>query len=163
VTTPGSYFDDAILQIVARLQADATLTAGGWVVFDGEDSPGDDDTRIIYVGWDGDKDGDRLQVTDLQLAYRGLGANRQDERFGIPCSLFVLGKGDAEDAPGMRETRATARDGFGAVVKALGSRANNGLGFPGPARSGVTDGRAYAEVSLRRYRIAFTVSVSARI
>lgn len=163
MTIPVPHFDDAIVQVVARLQADSALAAAGWVVYDGEAAPGDDDDRIVYIGWDGDSNGDRAQFTDLRLTYRGLGANRQDEAFGIICSLFALGRGDAEDAPGMAELRAVVRVGFGAVVNALRSKTNIGLGLPGPSISGVTQAAGYAELPLRRYRMAFTVAVSTRI
>lgn len=150
---------DAITAVVAALNADATVT-GSAAVVDGPFITGDDPETAVYVGYDGDEDGDYNATENWTQEWAGLGAQRKNETFDITCCV-ISWSGEVTVAA----RRQTALAVLAAVESALRSAVNIGLGLPQPTVATWSSGQLFQEQGANglQARIPFTVSVRTRV
>jgi hypothetical protein len=112
----------------------AALTAAGLKVWDGPIIT-DDYGDAIWVGYDGDPDGDFLSAETTQ-EWANLGATRRSETSSIICCAMAT-RGD--------EAARAARQAVSALVETAGSalRADPSLGQPQPFVAGLMPGNLY--------------------
>lgn len=163
---PGTRVGDAIAAIVAALKADSAVTALAAIV-DGPIVSGDDPETRIYVGYDGDNEGDYNATEDWSQDWAGLGAQRKTETFDVVCAVWSW-SGDMDVAT----RRARALAALDAAQTALRAALNIGLGLPQPTVAQWSQGQLLQEpvidpvagtVDGLRCRIPFSISVSTRI
>lgn len=150
--------NDAILAVVAALRAGSTADLAD--VVDGPVLAGDDPETAVFVGYDGDPEGDMHATENWSQSWAGLGAQRKDEAFDVVCSV-VSWSGD--DAVSTR--RAVALAALAAVEDDLRGVLNIGLGLPQPTTAALVTGQLIQEPTSRgmQVRIPFAVSVQTRI
>lgn len=162
----ASRVDAAITAIVAALQADAVVPTLAAVV-DGPLVGGDQTETRVYVGYDGDPDGDFNATENWSQDWAGLGAQRKDESFDVVCAVWSF-SGDL-DVPARRQKALAV---FSAVEDALRTPLNIGLGLPQPTVAWLSSAQLVQEpvravdsdqlIGLRA-RIPFSISVRTRI
>lgn len=155
----ASRIHDAITAIVAALNAASPVTALA-TVYDGPYITGDAPPSAVFVGYDGDPDGDMAATAEWTQKWAGLGALRKDEQFAVLCCL-VSWSGD-ETVPARR---AAALAVLNAVEDTLRAAANIGLGLPQPTIAEFASGQLLQEQGPRglQARIPFAVTVKTRI
>jgi hypothetical protein len=158
VTT--SRLHDAILAVVAALNAAPSVTSLA-TVYDGPVVIGDRPTSAVFVGYDGQPEGDYAATDGWSQTWAGLGALRRDEEFDIQCCV-VSWSGDAEDVPGRRAAAVAVLDAVGAVLRAA---ATIGLGLPQPTWAEFAGGELFQEQGPTglQARIPFTIHVRTRV
>lgn len=121
----------------------------------------DDPADAVYIGYDGDPDGD-FQTASPEQEWAGLGASRRDEEFDIHCAAVAL-VGD-----GLVKAARDAAYAQTAIVEAT-VRADPSLGL-GPPTSPVfvaefRGGPVFTEPTPAGYqvRIVFNIHVRTRI
>lgn len=129
-------------------------------VLDGPPVTGDPLHEAVFVGYDGDPDGDGEAATFTQ-EWAGLGARAKDEAIAVTCAVLAW-SGD-NDAEARRAARVRAADLLGAVEDVL--RDNPCLGFPPPTLSALVSGQMYQRQHGGGFeaRIPFQVQVQIRI
>lgn len=149
---------DAITATVAALQAGTTASLAA--VVDGPFLTGEDPTSAVYVGYDGDPEGDFNATENWSQDWAGLGAQRKNESFDI-VGCVISWSGDVTVA----DRRATALAVLGAVESDLRAAANIGLGLPQPTTVMWASGQLFQEQGPRglQARIPFSISVRTRI
>lgn len=155
---PGTRVHDAINAIVAALNAGTTAALATVV-----DGPSNEATPFpgsyVFVGWDGDREGDYNATEDWTQDWAGLGAQRKDESFDVVCAV-VSGSGDANVASRRQEALAV----LAAVETDLRAPLNIGLGLPSPSFARLSSAQLIQEwVDGLRARIPFSISVQTRI
>jgi hypothetical protein len=155
---PGTRVDDAIGAIVTALRAGTTAALATVV-----DGPSGEATPMpgsyVFVGWDGDREGDYNATEDWEQDWAGLGAQRKDETFDVVCAV-VSGSGDYNVAARRQDALAV----LAAVETDLRSALNIGLGLPSPSFARLSSAQLIQEpVDGLRARIPFSISVQTRI
>jgi hypothetical protein len=109
----------------------------------------------LWVGYDGDPEGDDASVTSSSK-WAGLGARARDETFAITCAVAVMT--GASSTTAVRSQRQRAYELFAVVEDIV--RSDPSLGLPSPSRFAVTDGDLYQEPieGGTRARLVFTVT-----
>lgn len=150
--------DAAILATVAALEAGTTATLA--TVVDGPFLTGDDPETAVYVGYDGDPEGDFNATENWAQDWAGLGAQRKNETFDI-VGCVISWSGDVS----VPERRATALAVLAAVESDLRAAANIGLGLPAPTVAAWASGQLFQEQGPKglQARIPFSISVQTRI
>lgn len=148
--------DAAIDAILAKLRAHASLQSPV-MVYDGPELDAEFAQDSVFVGYDGDPDGEFVAASWSQ-EWAGLGNRAKDEQFAVPCAA-VSWSGD--DDGKTRRDRAVVL--FSAVNNAL--RADPGCGLPNPTTFSVQAGQFHQERGPygMQARFVFTVHVQTRI
>lgn len=128
-------------------------------VIDGPVVTGGEPVKRLYVGYDGDPEGEHAGASGDQSWAGTVGAHRRDETFTVPCCV-VVHKGSG--------TVKAARDAAFAIVDSASTilRANVSLGFPSPSNAQLADislGYGLSENTGLEVRVPFNVHVSTRI
>lgn len=155
---PGTRVADAILAIVAALESGTTAALATVV-----DGPSAEATPMpgsyVFVGWDGDREGDYNATEDWEQDWAALGAQRKNESFDVVCAV-VSGSGD----PRVAARRQTALAVLAAVETDLRSALNIGLGLPQPTFARLSSAQLIQEwEDGLRVRIPFSINVQTRI
>ncbi|MGW4426380.1 hypothetical protein [Streptosporangium sp. NPDC004631] len=126
-------------------------------VLDGPAVTAETDTELVYVGWDGDPDGDG-QAVEATQDWAGIGARARDETLQVTCSVIVW-SGDTA----MRPRRDRCYAILGVLEAAL--RADPSLGLPPPTVAALAAGNLWqAQTSAgAEVRVVFAVAVKTRI
>lgn len=103
-----SHIPAAIDAIVAK------LTAAGLLVWDGPFVTQDFEAAV-YIGYDGDDQGDYKAVAGTQ-DWKGLGAKHREEIFSIICAVFVIS--GSQDTKVGRDAAYVLLDTVGTVLRA---------------------------------------------
>lgn len=141
--------------LVALFEAAAGLA--GVEVVDGPEVTGDSLQEAVFVGYDGDPDGDGEAAT-FEQAWAGLGALAKDETFTVTCAVVVW-RGSTK----VRPIRLRVYELLGEVENAL--RADPSLGLPPPSVVAMAAGslvQSQRQTGLE-CRIPFQVAVKTRI
>ncbi len=148
----------ATIDALVTRWAAAMVTADASVqVWDGPVVTGDP-SDAVFVGYDGDPDGD-MQSATAEQDWAGLGAKQRTERFTVTCAAVALiGSGDVK----------TGRDRAFLIfeVAAANVRADPSLGqTPTPFVAAVTGPQLFTDPTDRglQARVVFGVSVETRI
>lgn len=157
---PGTRLDDAINAIVAALEAGTTATLATVV-----DGPSEQATPMpgsyVFVGWDGDREGDYNATENWEQTVIGMSMGQQveAETFDVVCAV-VSGSGD----PDVAARRQTALAVFAAVKTDLRGPLASALGLPSPSESHLTSAQLIQEwVDGLRARVPFSINVKTRI
>ena len=156
--------DDAILAIIGILQAGTTgELLGADAIVDGPAATGDDPTTAVFIGYDGDSDGDGKVTENWTAGFVGapIGRQARDESFEVTCAVVSWG-GDI-DVP---SRRAAAVAAFSAVEDDLRAAVDLGLAPGVPTVAQVVQMDLYQEQDAQRgmqARILFRVGVETRI
>lgn len=134
----------------------ALLTAADVKTWDGPVVTGDY-TAAVFIGYDGDPDGDFIS-TEGDQEWSGLGAKARTEDFDITCAaIALLGDGTVKDA----------RDAVYAMVEKVETalRGSPSLGQPSPFVAGFRPGTYFMEPTSDGYqaRLGFFISVKTRV
>lgn len=109
-------------------------TPTGLTIVDGPSLSADYWNRpVVFVGWDGDQDGEFLSASSEQ-DWAGIGTKRRDESIVIPgCVIYPFGNST---------TWKPVRDGCAAMLDQLGDalRADPSIGLPPPSWAGLVPG-----------------------
>lgn len=160
----GTRLGEAIDAVIAILKAGTTGTLLGQdAIYDGPTQSGDDVTTAVFVGWDGDVEGDATatRAWDADFAGAPVGRQQRDESFEIVCAV-ISWSGDVD----VKSRRDSALDAFAAVETDLRARIDLGIGVGVPTTAQITGMQLYQESapeSGRQARIPFLVSVETRI
>lgn len=134
----------------------ASWTAAGLKTWDGAVVTGDY-TDAVYLGYDGDPQGDFLTVEPDQN-WAGIGAKKRDEEFAIICAAVALLGGG---------TTKTARDTVFAMLATVENelRADPSLGQPPPFVAEYKGGPIFTEPGPDGYQVraVFSVHVKTRV
>jgi hypothetical protein len=143
--------------LVALFAAAPTLGGAGVEIIDGPMVTGDPLREAVYVGYDGDPDGDFESVTFAQ-EWAGLGARAKDETFTVTCAVSVW-SGSTKVVP----MRVRAFEVLGEVETTL--RAEPSLGLPPPTVVAMASGSLVQSQrgSGLECRIPFQIAVQTRI
>lgn len=111
----------------------------------------------VFVGYDGDEDGDFATATSQQ-EWAGLGAKKKNEEITLTCAILVQ-RGSTD----VRGCRTRTYEVFAAVENTL--RADPSLGFPTPTVCAVTEHSFHQEQTADgiQGRLPFTVTCTTRI
>lgn len=154
---------DVIVELVSRL---AAALDGAAVVVDGPffDGKSDYPPDAVYVGWDGDTDGDRAATADWSQEWAG-GLGRpvapKNESFGVLCCVISWVDGTSEDIP---DCRANALSVLATVNTTV--RADATLGQPQPGQGLISEGQLYQEEGPQggvQARVPFVIHWTGRI
>lgn len=130
--------------------------AVGTTVWNGAIVTGDF-SDCLYVGYDGDPEGD-FQAVDCDSEWAGLGAKARDEEFDVICAAFALDGGNDVSA---------ARTRVYALLKVAADalRADPSLGFTPPYTAEVKGGELFTPLTDKgiEARVVFRVHVETRI
>jgi len=111
--------------------------ATGLTVVDGPNLSSDYyNKKAVFVGWDGDQDGDFL-AGDSDQDWAGLGARKRDERLSVYCCLL--------NPVGNSTTWKAVRDECAQTLNVLAAalRGDPSLGLPSPTTAGLVPGQLY--------------------
>ena len=155
----SSRVHEAITAVVVALNADPAVTGQATVV-DGPFITGDDPETAVYVGYDGDEDGDYNATENWSQEWAGLGAQRKNESFDITCCVISW---SGEVAVAARRQAALAV--LGAVESTLRAAVNIGLGLPSPTVASWSSGQLFQEQGSNglQARIPFRVHIETRV
>ncbi|MEU8270829.1 hypothetical protein AB0B89_27185 [Sphaerisporangium sp. NPDC049002] len=147
----------AIDALVALFQATPGLGVAGVAVVDGPIITGDPLHEAVFVGYDGDPDGDGEAVT-FDQEWAGLGARAKNESFVVMCAVSVW-SGSTKVVP----VRTRAFEMLGEVETAL--RTDPSLGLPPPTVVAMASGSLVQSQrgSGLECRIPFQIAVQTRI
>lgn len=152
----GSRIPTAIDALVTRLRS--TTALDGVDVHDGPFLTSDPGPEQVYVGYDGDPEGE-FQAVESSEEFIGIGAKRKRESYSITCSLLAA-RGDAD----VQKARNRAFELYNAVNTEL--RSDNALGIPPPVVAAIRTSGFFMEqdpsVGIQA-RIVFMVDVQDRI
>jgi hypothetical protein len=153
--TTTSRAPDAIDRLVALF--DAAPQLDGVKVVDGPIVTGDPLHEAVYVGYDGDPDGDGLAV-DFSQEWASIGQKAKNETFTVTCAVVVW-KGGTK----VRPIRARAFELLAAVEDLL--RGDPALGMPPPTVVAFASGSCVQSqrASGLEVRIPFQIAVQTRI
>lgn len=163
---PGTRVGDAISAIVTALQVDSTVASLATVV-DGPRIMGDEPETVIWVGYDGDNEGDYNATENWVQDWAALGAQRRSESFNVVCAAWSW-SGDMDVA----NRRARALAALDAAQMALRGALNIGLGLPQPTIASWVQGQLIQEPVISavdgtvlglRARIPFSINVVTRV
>lgn len=117
-----------------------------------------DPTDSIYIGYDGDPEGEMAAIVGDQDWAGTLGAKQRDETFDIVCSITVLA-GDGDVAAAVARVYAL----FAIVTQAV--RTNTCLGQPPPTVVSIRSPQLYLDPTAQGLepRLVFRVNVKTRI
>ena len=152
-TSRGGEFIDASVEMLTVV---AVLPVGQ--VVDGPFVTESDRSEWVFIGYDGNPEGDFEAVT-IEQSWAGLGAKAKNEIDDITCAV-VVAAGDHRDIKGARD-RVYAI--FADVEDAF--RANPSLGFTSPTVAELSSGTLHQEQtdSGIQVRFVFNVSIMTRI
>lgn len=141
--------------LVAALQAASGLT--DVKVVDGPMVNGAAKNKWVFIGYDGDPDGEMQAVTETQ-AWAGLGAKKKNEEILLTCCVMVLG--GTTDVKTIRDIAYTILGEVEAVA-----RTDIAQGMPTPTVCAITDHSYFQEQTAdgMRGRLPFTLVCSTRI
>lgn len=141
--------------LVPALQASADL--GTVKVVDGPLVSDSAAQEWVFVGYDGDEDGDFATAT-AQQEWAGLGAKKKNEEITLTCAILVQ-RGSTD----VRSCRVRTYEVFAAVEAVL--RADPSLGFPTPTVCAVSEHSFHQEQTADgiQGRLPFTVTCTTRI
>lgn len=133
-----------------------TFTAAGIKTWDGAFVTGDY-TDAVFVGYDGDPDGD-YQTADMNQDWAGIGAKKRDEEFDVICAAVAK-----SGSTSIKTARDAAIALFSLVENTL--RADPSLGFSPPYVAEVKPTGLFTEPTSDglQARLVFTVHVKTRI
>lgn len=120
-----------------------------------------DPTDALWVGWDGNPDGDDQMATS-RTAWAGIGAKRRDEDIAIVCSICVL-QGIGSDAGGVQAAIDRVYAQHTVAEDAL--RADPSLGQGPPFVAACSTGELYMHPQTDQgllARLVFAVTVQTR-
>lgn len=151
----GSRVPAAIDAVLALL--DGSLSEGT-VVIDGPTIVTTGATKQVYVGYDGDPDGDYVAASSDQDWASALGTGRREETLTVACAVLVQ-----NGAGNVKQARDDAYAVLGEVSDIL--RANVNLGFPAPSVAHLRNPglHQYQTNSGVEARITFEIALSTRI
>ncbi len=147
----------ASTRVPATIDALVALgTAAGATTWDGPVVTGDYNTAL-FIGYDGDPDGDFL-AAEADQEWAGLGAKARDEEFDIICAAVAT----------IGDSVKIARDAVFAMVALLESalRTDPALGqTPPPFTAGFKPGNLFVEPTAAGFqaRLVFMVHVKTRV
>lgn len=146
---------DAIDNLVALFEAAPALA--GVTVVDGPIVTNDPLREAIFVGYDGDPDGEG-QAVDFGQEWASIGQLAKDETFSVTCAVVVW-RGSTK----VRPVRVRAYELMAAVGVVL--RTDPSLGLPPPTVVALASGSLFQaqRQSGLECRIPFQVAVSTRI
>lgn len=150
---------DALSALVTLLRNTAGIDAA--TVYDGPFLSDDTPRTAIYVGYDGNPEGDLQAITGWEQSWVGLGTASKDENFSIQCAV-ISWSGDTDIAL----QRGEAFTVFGLIADQLRACATGGsFGLPQPTTVALAGGEVYQEHGNfgLQIRINFSVSVQTRI
>lgn len=141
--------------LVDAFQASAALSAVR--VVDGPLVTDSAAQEWLFVGYDGDEQGDFTTATTTQ-EWAGLGAKRKNEDIALTCAVLVQ-RGSTD----VRSCRIRTFEIFAAVEDVL--RADPALGFDTPTVCAVTDNTFHTEQTSSgvQGRMPFTITCTTRI
>lgn len=133
----------------------AALQAAGLTIWDGPIVSGDF-SSAVFIGYDGDPDGDYRAVTTTQT-WSGLGQRKRDEEDLISCAaVALLGTSDTSWKP--------TRDAVYALLDTVGQtlRADPSLAQPPPYTAEILTGDYFQEATTsgNQGRLVFTIRIS---
>lgn len=139
---------------------DAAPGLVGVKVLDGEPVTGDPLFEALFIGYDGDPDGDGESAT-FQQEWAGLGAKAKNEAITVTCAVVVW-KGDT-NAVARRARRLRVFELLGEVGAIM--RADPSLGFPSPTIAAMASGQLFQRQHEGGFeaRIPFQIQVQTRI
>lgn len=146
---------DLIDALVAALQASSALN--GVKVVDGPIVTDSAAREWVFIGYDGDEEGDFTTAT-TQQEWAGIGAKKKNEDIVLTSSILVQ-RGSVD----VRSCRIRTYELFAAVEGVL--RADPSLGFPTPTVCAVTEHTFHQEQTPDglQGRLPFTVTCTTRI
>lgn len=130
---------------------DIVRTAGANVV-DGWDPVGDT-LDYVFIGYDGDPEGD-LSAATIAQDWAGIGTKRRDEFFDIVGAVV-----SRYSADGASTSRDRVKTQFTLVENAI--LADPSIGLSLPCVAGVNPVQLFAEAG--QYRLVFTIRVQTRV
>lgn len=141
----------------SRVPATLTALATLWSAHNGPFVTGDF-SDCLYVGYDGDPDGD-FQAVDFDSEWAGLGAKARDEEFDVICASVALVGEDGGAALALEN----AYDQLETAAALL--RADPSLGLSPPYTAAIKGGAVFNVPSPdgHQVRIVFRVHVKTRI
>ncbi|MET7479536.1 hypothetical protein ABZT17_34955 [Streptomyces sp. NPDC005648] len=153
--TSPSRVPELIDAFIAALEASADLD--GVQIVDGPLVTDSAATEWVFVGYDGDPDGE-FMTTQTTQQWAGLGAKAKSEDIALVCSVLVR-RGSTDVKACRMRTFAI----FGAVEAVV--RANPSLGLPPPTICSVAEHTFHTEQTDRgiQGRMPFTLTSSTRI
>lgn len=160
----GTRLGEAIDAIIGILRAGTTAALlGADAVIDGPENLGDDVFTAVFIGYDGDPDGDAKATENWTADFVGapVGRQQRDESFEINGAVISWG-GDTDVA----SRRADALAAFNAVETDLRGRIDLGIGVGVPTTAQITAMDLYQEQDPAhgaQARIPFRVGVITRI
>lgn len=137
----------------------AKFTTAGATVLDGPTITADY-SDALFVGYDGDPDGDYVSVDEIATEWQGLGAKTRSEEFDVVCAAVAL-VGDAVD--GVKTARNQVFALLALAENAL--RSDPSLGQAPPFVAEVQPGLVFIEPAESGYqvRVPFSIHVETRI
>ena len=153
--TTTSRAPDVIDALVALFAAAPALT--GVKVIDGPPVTGDPLHEAVYIGYDGDPDGDG-QAVDFAQEWGAIGQKSKNETFTVTCAVVVWKGGTL-----VRPIRARAFELLATVEDLL--RGDPSLGMPPPTVVALAAGSCVQSqrASGLEVRIPFQIAVQTRI
>jgi hypothetical protein len=130
----------------------ALLETAGLTVLDGTGLTGDYQASV-WVGYDGDPDGD-WKVADIDQEWAGLGTRARNEMFDVVCAIVAPYDGES-----VKSGRDSVKALFATVESTL--RADPSFGFSSPYIAGVQPRQLFNDEA--GARLVFSITVKTRV